>query len=324
MNDATPKPANVPSMFTDYIPGAETPRFVTPAGYPAPAGMSVVLTMDDVTAQQIRQGEDAMNLTVLFANIDSPEMAQAASDERTALAKRIDALKAREKKFLEPAKSIIEEAKELFKRPIATLEAAREQIGKYWLTWDTAEKARAAAAQALIDEEARKIRQKAEQDAAAARAVAAQKAEAERQTAREAEQRRLDAIAAGNKAAAAKAASDAAKALERAQAAQENGDAKAQAIQTEAVASMPAVEHAPVKTAGTSTRPNWVAELWPNTSEAAALGMIVAGVANNPSLIGLLQLNQTALNGMARALKDSMNVPGYVARNRPVLAGSRK
>ena len=305
--------------MNDATPNTETLCFVPPAG------MSVVLTMDDVTAQQIQQGQDAMNLAVLFENIDSPEMAQAASDERTTLAKRIDALKAREKKFLEPARAIIEEAKELFKRPIATLEAAREQIGKYWLAWDTAEKARAAAAQALIDEEARKIRQKAEQDAAAARAAAAQRAEAERQKAQEAEQRRLDAIASGNKAAAAKAASDAAKSNERAQAALENGDAAAQAIQTEAVASMPVAEQiSPVKIAGTSVRENWIPVLNQGMTEASALELIIKEAATDPQLRGLLKLDQPALNKLAKALKTAMRVPGYTAKDAPTLAGARK
>jgi uncharacterized protein YjbK len=50
---------------------------------------------------------------------------------------------------------------------------------------------------------------------------------------------------------------------------------------------------------------------------------LVKFVAKNPHFIGLLQINQTALNQQAKALKDSMNIPGVQVVNNKVVASGR-
>ena len=65
---------------------------------------------------------------------------------------------------------------------------------------------------------------------------------------------------------------------------------------------------APPKVAGLSFRDNW-------TAEVTDLLALVKAVASGAQPITLLQANQTTLNGMARALKESMRVPGVRAVN---------
>lgn len=63
-------------------------------------------------------------------------------------------------------------------------------------------------------------------------------------------------------------------------------------------------------------RDNW-------SGECFDLFKLVQAVAKDKSKIGLLQVNQTALNQMAKALKDSMAVPGCRAVNNKVAASGR-
>lgn len=287
-----------------------------------PADISVILHMDDSLQKQITQSEGALTLAQAFV-IDSAEMAQLAADERRDLARRIDALKEARKKFLAPAQEIIENAKALFNPGIAALEGAREFIGNNLLEWDRQEKARIAAENAEREAQARKARQEAEAKAAAERARADEIAAAERRKAAEAEERRKKAEAEGNTRAAAAAAAEIAKANEHAQAVQENAAVAATEMLVSAVAAAPPAVAA-VKVAGSSVRENWVAELKPLVTEDHAKALIVSGCVSNPQLLGLLKLDTSAINKMAKALKKAMDVPGYVAVDKPQLAGSRK
>lgn len=63
-------------------------------------------------------------------------------------------------------------------------------------------------------------------------------------------------------------------------------------------------------------RDNW-------SGECFDLLALVKAVAKDKSKIGLLQINQSALNQMAKALKDSMAVPGCRAVNNKVVASGR-
>ena len=277
--------------------------------------------------------------------IDSPEMAQLAANERTVWAKRIDAIKAMRKDFVEPAQTILERAKKWFNPPIEDLEAGRELLGQKLLAWDQAEKVRVAREQAEREAVARRLRQEAAAKAAAElakaeevgrqarQAAAAAEAERARQAA-EAERLRKegDAKAAAEADRKAKAAAaEQAKQQEREQAAAQNGAATAGRIQLEAAAA--ASSQAPVqevvKIAGQSTKENWVAVLNDGETEQTALVKIVTAIVmdKREDLLALLLIDTAAkgpLNRLAAAQKKHMRVPGYRAEDQPVLAGKRK
>lgn len=289
---------------------------------PEEQNLSVVLTMDEATRDMLGAAQGALVVANEY-DIDCLEMAQAASNERTDLAIRIDAIKMRRKKFIEPAQQIIANAEELFNPAITALSAARDMLGTGLLEWDRKEKARVAKQREEREAAARKARQDADAAAAAARARAKEKADEELRKAREAEEARQKALREGNARAAASAAAAAATATERANAANEEGDAKATRASVAVVAAAAPVA-APVKIAGTSVRENWVPVLNQGVTEEAAFEQIINAAATETQLRGLLKLDQPALNKLAKALKGAMRVPGYTAKDVPTLAGSRK
>lgn len=282
--------------------------------------LSVELHMTQDIRANLMQGERALSVAQSY-EIDSAEMAKAASDERTDMARRIDRLKVLRKEFIEPAQKIMDNANNLFNPAIAGLESGRKLLGDGLLEWQRKEQARVNLENAKREEEARKARQEAEQKAAAEQARAEEVARELRRQAQEAEERRRQAEAEGNTRAAAAAAAEAAKATERAAAAQENGAAKAAQAHMEAAAITPP----PVETSKLAgMRSKWVAKLSPSETEESAKELIVKAAATNPMLLGLLSVDTSALNKMASALKGAMRVPGYTAVDEPIIAGSRK
>lgn len=288
-----------------------------------PTELSCTLRVDASLQQHIARGVSSLDIANAII-VDSADMAQLASNERTELARAIDKMKELRKGFLAPAQQIIDNAKALFDPALNALEESRTIIGNKLKHWTEAEEARVAAERRAAEEVARRARQEAEAAAAAERARAAEKAAAERRAAEEAEERRRKAAAEGNARAAAAAAAEAARAAERAQAAEENAATKVDAIQTAAAAVIPMPAPAPAKIAGTSLRDNWIARLQKNTTEDQAKALIVAACATRPELMALLKLDTSAINKMAKALKGAMNVPGFEAYNDKQIAGSRK
>lgn len=295
--------------------------------------------------------------------VDCPEMAQALADERRLWAKRIDRMEAMKKDLIAPAKKALEDMRERLSRwfdpGLADLHAARDLAGVKLLAWETSEKERIAREKAEAEEKARKIRQEADAKAASelakarelerqkeeqARVEAAARAKAEAEARAAAEAKRA-AQEAGDKEAM-KAAAEAerkaneeagrraaaeARAQEQAQAAAANGAARAQEAQTQAAAAASAVATVaePVKIAGQSMKDNWVAELKPGLTAEQALAMICEAIVTKgrTDLLAILQIDlaaRGALNKLAAAQKGLMTVPGFVAVNRPTLAGARK
>jgi hypothetical protein len=70
------------------------------------------------------------------------------------------------------------------------------------------------------------------------------------------------------------------------------------------------------KSSAVNFRDNW-------SGECFDLLDLVKAVAKDKSKIGLLQVNQTALNQMAKALKETMAIPGCRAVNNKVVASGR-
>jgi hypothetical protein len=59
------------------------------------------------------------------------------------------------------------------------------------------------------------------------------------------------------------------------------------------------------------------------SAEVTSLLSLVKYIAKNPQFINLIQPNTTALNAQARALKESMQIPGVTVRNNKVVATGR-
>ena len=277
--------------------------------------------------------------------VDCAEQAQALANDRTDWAKRIDRIKAMQTESLAPAKKMMEDMKtwaaKWFGPSLADLEAARELGGQKLLAWDQAERVRVAKEQAEREALARKLRQEAEARAAAERARAEEQRKEALRKAEEAAAAQRKAEAEGNARAAATAAAARAKAEEQARAAVESGEAKAQQATLQAAAQISTAAPAePVKIAGQAVKDNWVRELAPGYTEDSAKLQIVLGIAGvymnddgkivfDPSrmrdeLLGLVEIKTSGIDKMAKALKGAMRVPGYVAVNRPQIAGSRK
>lgn len=283
--------------------------------------------------------------------IDSDTMLEIAIENMNACKAQAGRVGAMFDGFVGDAKRIIERAKILFSPRIADLKAAegvyKEKIGAYQI-----EQRR------LVDlenqrrqEEARRVQQEAEakarQEQARAEEAARQKeaqarveaealAKAQAEAAAAAEAKRK-AQEAGDKEAMRKAADEErraneqarqraaaeAKAREQAQAELDKGNAKAVEAQMQAAAATAAVPTATVaKVSGAQMRDKWGAELLPNTTEDQAKALIMEAICKGRmELLGVLELNLTAIRKQAESLKGAMSIPGFVAKNRPIVAG---
>lgn len=107
--------------------------------------------------------------------------------------------------------------------------------------------------------------------------------------------------------------------LAEAAAAEHRGDTETATRLIEAPIEVPVVVMRPVfvpvapvpakpAAAGLSFRDNW-------TAKVTNLMTLIKAVADGTVAVTLLEPNMTALNGMARSLKDSMNIPGVEAKN---------
>jgi hypothetical protein len=133
----------------------------------------------------------------------------------------------------------------------------------------------------------------------------------EQERARRAEQRRLEAIEM-------KRLED-----ERLAQAQEMQNAGVGEESLDEILSAPIIIETPVvarptyeKNSGVVMRENW-------SGEVTDFYALVKAVAKDKSKLNLLQINQTALNQMARAQKSMMDIPGIRAVNKPVVASGR-
>lgn len=262
--------------------------------------------------------------------IDSPEVAQVVVDDMNAIKRRIVNLETTKATFTKPAKEILDAANNLFDAPLNALREA-EKFCKHLLAgWGEQERLRLEREKQVRDAEERRIRQEAEQKAAAARALAEEVAAAKRREADEAARKAEQARAEGNARAAAAAEAKAASLNQAAQSALENGAAKAQTVELEAAAQMqpaPAVTTPAVN--GVQYRNNWVAKLRQGVTEEQAKRLIIAECAKEMAtgtspLLACLTVDTKALGRIAKGLQQNMSVPGYEAVNERIVAGSNK
>lgn len=232
--------------------------------------------------------------------IDSPDMAEIVSAERTDINR---ALKNTEEQRLAIIRKI-DESKEpvntLFRPVVELLKRAKDIADRKLLAWNDQVRREQEAEQRRLQEEERRRQQKAEEEAAAIRA----KADADAQALRE-------------KAAAAAAAGDVGKAA-KLETQAENKLATADAkVESVVAAVVPApVLAAPPKVSSTDERMTYSAEV----EDFSAL---VKFCASNPMFVGLLQVNQPALNAQARSLKKAFAIPGCKLIEKRGIADSR-
>ncbi len=93
--------------------------------------------------------------------------------------------------------------------------------------------------------------------------------------------------------------------------------------QVDAILETPVAITAPVQAAPTYQKSSAVQmrDNWGGVCDD--LFALVKAVAKDKSKIGLLQVNQPALNSMAKALKETMNIPGCRAVNNRIAASGR-
>ena len=283
---------------------------------PEATALSVVLKMDDATRAQLAQSEGALEVAKAYEIVDaaSAELANTELRQQISALARIEEVR---KGFVAPARQIIEHAQALFNPGIEGRKGAIAYLKNLLGVWTQKEQERVAAERRAAEDAARKARAEAEAAAAAARAKAEQEAAEMRRQAAEAEERRKKLESEGKAKEAAKAAAEAARKEEEARARQQEGEVKAgQAILAAAAvsSSQPAVVEAAAP-AGFGTRDNWQVEL--ERDEAYAIAQIAAILPTKPELIGLLKLDLSAANKMAKALKKAMNVPGLRVVNNP-------
>lgn len=221
--------------------------------------------------------------------IDSQETYDLAADELKAIKTKSTSLEAQRTAITGPINKALKAVNDLFRDPGQYLEQAEKIIKGKMLAY-SAEQERIAAeerrkAEALVRAEQERMAREAAAKEAAAKAEA-------------------DALmAAGN----------AEKAAEvQAQAAIEAAIITA----TAQVMTAPVVEMSVAKVSGISQRSVWKAEV---TDKAA----LIAFIAATPQFQNLLDVNTSALNQMAKAMKDTMQIPGVRAFEEKTLAASR-
>lgn len=278
--------------------------------------LAVILRMDESTRAQLAQSEGALDVAKAFEITDAAS-ADLANNELRDQIKALARIEEVRKGFVAPAMSIIEHARALFNPGIEGRKGAIAHLKQLLGAWTQKEQERVATERRAAEDAARKARAEAEAKSAAARAKAEQEAAELRRQAAVAEEARKRAMAEGNAKAAAKAAAESAKREEEARARQHEGEVKAAQAQLEAAAQVssaaPVVEAA--APAGFGVRDNWQVEI--ERDEAYAIAQIAAVLGTKPELIGLLKLDLSAANKMAKALKKAMNVPGLRVVNNP-------
>jgi hypothetical protein len=202
----------------------------------------------------------------------------------------------------------------LFNPALQTLETAETEIKGAMTRFLEEEQRRAAEAQRAAEEAARKERARLAQEAAAAEAAAREKAAAERQAAEDARKALELAQRQGRAEDAMEMAEQAAMAEVRAEQAEQAGQAQAAELATLAGLTVAApVVAAPTKAKGQSVRRVWKGRI---TNKAA----FVRACAENPQWLALVDVNEAALNQLAKALQENLSIPGVEAYSDAVLA----
>lgn len=206
----------------------------------------------------------------LSYEIDGPDMLDAAAAELSAIVKRKKEITEKRLEITRPLDAAKKAIMDFFAGPLDLLEQAERTLKGGMLEYERKERERIAAERRAAEEKA-----------------ARERAEAERQ-AREAEEAARKAAQAGNQEAAQQLAAEAEAAREQ--------------VELALVAPTMPIADAP-KASGASFRGTWKGRI---TDKAK----LIAAASTRPELQGLLKVDESALNAMARAVKDSAPIPG--------------
>lgn len=290
----------------------------------APHDITLKIPLTDAHRAAMIANGAALKLAQSYV-IDCADMANQAAAEILTFNKQIAGIKVMYEDLAAEPKSTLAKLKAWFLPGVKEREEAVGILKDRLKGWNEQETARIALENKKRQDEADRVRREAEARARAeeerAKQVARDKqAEADRQ-----EALRVQAEAEGNKRAAAAAAAAKGKAEQEAAAAVHVGAAKAEQHHLEAATAVSAA--APIqqaKVAGAGMRDNWIAELLPDTTEAQAKALIVSAAATNQMLLGVIEINESALNKLAKGLHEAFNVPGYRAVNDRKVTGKHK
>ena len=258
--------------------------------------------------------------------IDCPEMYEAAADDLKSVKAKYKEIEAKRTEIVKPLNEAVKAVNNLFRAPLAYLEEAEGLLKQRLIGYDQEQERKRKAEQERLEAIARaeQARLRAEAEAAERAALEArreaerierearEKAAAEARAAAEAiaQAKGAEAKKAAQKAAeeaAARAAAEAAhreseNARREAEAQEQAEIAREKALDAELMPAPIAMSEKP-KVAGLSGREKYKAEV---TDMAA----FVKAIANRPDLLGLLKVDESALNKMAGALKSALSIPG--------------
>lgn len=245
--------------------------------------------------------------------IDSPVMYNAAGDELKSISSSIKTIEAQRVAITKPLTDAHKAVMDLFRRPLELREQAVALLKGSMMTYQRAEATKAAEQQRLVDETARVERERLAAEARVQQEESARQAKVASDAAdavSAAEQTRKDAEAAGDREAAAAAqalADEETRKQVAAQAASIEAHAMSASIEmTAAVTTAPTVISMAPKVSGISVAKTWKARI---TDKAALLAYIAA----HPECLDWVEVKMAPLNGMAKALKNNMKIPGVEA-----------
>lgn len=245
--------------------------------------------------------EQAEETARMFVGTDYPVTSNdhygAAAEDLRLVKSRLEELDKLEDHIMSPLREHAKRLKSLFAAPRERLQQAKGAIERPMVAYQ---------------DRVRREREEAERQALeAARAERQRQADEARKAAEAAAARRAELEAAAAQAADADALTKASRDLQAAEDAEQSAAEALQAAEAAplqlSTASLPEIP----KVAGTQTRVRWS-----GTPEAgdehAALVKLVKAAAADPAYMGFLQVNQTAINQTATALKSHARVPGFV------------
>lgn len=268
-----------------------------------------VTTPDEVAL--VRSAEKSLQLVQAIA-IDCPEMYAAAGAELQVIKAKAKAIEEERVKITGPINEGLRRVNAMFKRPLEVLEQAEKMLKGSMIAFTESEQRRRDEEQRQAQEQARLERDRLQREADERERIAREERERVENESRqrlEEENRRAEELRQqGNTEAAdetTRRASETADREHREAEERENEERQRATTvrETAAIVTAAPVATSITKAAGASMRKNWKAEV---TDKAA----LIKHVAANPHLVNLLDVNDSALNKMAKALELNLNLPG--------------
>lgn len=314
-----------------------------------PENLSLTLAVPPVLNVKVLEGSSLLAEANEFV-IDCKEMADIAAANMKTCRSMYEGIDVMRKEFLEPAALLVERAKKWFLPPINAAKEAEQVYKTKLIAYRKEVDEREAAERRQRDEDARRARQEADRKAAEIKAKADEEARQKREQAlreararedaerreREAAEQARRAKEAGDREAQRKAEEERrnaeaearsaalkeAKATEESLAVQENAEAKVNDLHMHAAAVATAPVATVTKVAGFSMRKNWKVRFARGyADENAVIRAIAAELPTRPDLVGLLKLDMSAANKLAKALEGATSLPGLEAFNDPTGTG---